>query len=130
MHQVCVNCFKKAMLTRDALHLQLAPRERSLPPMRLCAFVLGPLLHVGDSNTPRQVHLGKYTGFGIAYVTTDDPGPLPPGAAFNGSFSGGVVFVAANGRRLVCEHPGTFAVYPNGEGGFYAIFDATFTLPA
>ncbi len=72
-------------------------------------------------------HLGKYSGFGIAYVTTDDPGPLPTGAVFNGSFSGGFVFVAANGQRLVCEHPGTFAVYPDGEGRLYAVFDAIFT---
>ena len=77
--------------------------------------------------TGTATHLGKYSGFGIAYVTTDDPGPLPPGAAFNGSFSGGYVFVAANGDRLVCKHPGTFAVYPDGEGRFYAIFDAIFT---
>ena len=37
------------------------------------------------------------------------------------------MFVAANGDRLVCEHPGTFAVYPDGEGRLYAIFDAIFT---
>lgn len=72
-------------------------------------------------------HLGKYSGFGIAYVTDGDSGPIPSGAAFNGAFSGGFVFVAANGHRLVCEHPGTFAVYPDGEGRFYAIFDAIFT---
>ncbi len=72
-------------------------------------------------------HAGKYSGFGIAYVTPEDPGPLPAGAAFNGSFSGGFVFMAANGHKLVCEHPGTFAVYPDGKGGFYAIFDAIFT---
>jgi len=72
-------------------------------------------------------HLGKYSGFGIAYVTDDVPGTLPPGAASNGSFSGGFVFVAANGNRLVCEHTGTFAVYPEGDGGFYAIFDAIFS---
>ena len=79
------------------------------------------------TNSGTATHLGKYSGFGIAYVTTDDPGPLPSGAAFNGSFSGGFVFVAANGHRLVCKHPGTFAVYPDGEGRFYAIFDAIFT---
>jgi hypothetical protein len=94
-----------------------APEGLSLIP-----FDAGPYTMSGTAT-----HLGKYSGFGIAYVTTDDPGPLPPGAAFNGSFSGGFVFVAANGHRLVCEHPGTFAVYPDGEGGFYAIFDAIFT---
>lgn len=61
-------------------------------------------------------HLGKYSGFGIAQVT-EQPG----------TFTGGFVFVAANGDKLVCEHPGTFAVYPDGSGKFYAIFDAIFT---
>jgi hypothetical protein len=94
-----------------------APEGLSLIP-----FDAGPY-----SNSGTATHLGKYSGFGIAYVTTEDPGPLPTGAAFNGAFSGGFVFVAANGDRLVCEHPGTFAVYPDGEGRFYTIFDAIFT---
>ncbi len=59
--------------------------------------------------------LGKYSGFGIAQVTGE------------GTFTGGFVFVAANGDKLVCEHPGTFAVYPDGAGKLYAIFDAIFT---
>lgn len=72
-------------------------------------------------------HLGKYSGFGIAYVTAFDPVPVVDGAVISGSFSGGFVFVAANGDTLVCEHPGTFAVYPDGEGRLYAIFDAIFS---
>jgi len=59
--------------------------------------------------------LGKYSGFGIAQVT----GPV--------SFTGGYVFVAANGDRLVCEHPGTFTTHPDGQGRFFAVFDATFS---
>ncbi|MEQ9407109.1 MAG: hypothetical protein RIK87_05260 [Fuerstiella sp.] len=96
-----------------------APEGLSLIP-----FDAGPYTNSGTAT-----HLGRYTGFGIAFVTTDDPGPLPAGAVFNGSFSGGFVFEAANGHSLVCEHPGTFAVYPDGEGQFYAIFDANF-IPA
>lgn len=94
-----------------------APEGLSLIPFDAAAY----------SVSGTATHLGKYSGFGIAYVTDADPGPLPIGAVFNGSFSGGFVFVAANGHRLVCEHPGTFAVYPDGEGRFYAIFDAVFT---
>ena len=93
-----------------------APEGLSLIP-----FDAGPYTASGTAT-----HLGV-PGFGIAYLTTDNPGPIPPGAAFNFSFSGGFVFVAANGDRLVCEHPGTVAVYPDGAGRFYAVFDAIFT---
>lgn len=62
-----------------------APEGLSLIPFEALSY----------TNSGTATHLGKYSGFGIAYVTTDDPGPLPEGAAFNGSFSGGFVFVAA-----------------------------------
>jgi hypothetical protein len=94
-----------------------APEGLSLIP-----FDAGPYAGSGTA-----AHLGKYSGFGVAYLTLDDPGPAPLGAVLYGSFSGGFVFVAANGDRLVCRHPGTVAVYPDGEGRFYAIFDAIFT---
>lgn len=94
-----------------------APEGLSLIP-----FDAGPYTVSGTAT-----HLGAYSGFGIAYLTTDDPGPIPPGAALHASFSGGFVFVAANGDRLVCQHPGTVAVYPDGAGRFYAVFDAIFT---
>ncbi len=72
-------------------------------------------------------HLGKYSGFGIAQVTGMDEEPADPDAVFTGSFTGGFVFVAANGDRLVCEHPGTFGVYSDGQGGLFAVFDAIFS---
>jgi len=72
-------------------------------------------------------HLGKYSGFGIAQVTGFDAVPTDPDAVFTGSFTGGFVFVAANGDRLVCKHPGTFGVYSDGEGGLFAVFDAIFS---
>ncbi len=67
------------------------------------------------SATGTATHLGKYSGTGVAMVT----GP--------GTFTGAFDFVAANGDVLSCEHPGTFAVYPDGHGRLYAIFDAIFT---
>jgi hypothetical protein len=72
-------------------------------------------------------HLGKYSGLGIAQVTGQDAEPTDPDAFFTGSFTGGFVFVAANGDRLVCKHPGTFGVYFDGQGGFFAVFDAIFS---
>jgi len=60
-------------------------------------------------------HLGKYSGNGFAQVTGD------------GTFTGAFDFVAANGDVLSCVHPGTFTVHPDGNGQFYAIFDAIFT---
>ncbi len=72
-------------------------------------------------------HLGKYSGLGVAQVTGMDEVPTDPDAIFTGSFTGGFVFVAANGDRLVCKHPGTFGVYSDGQGGFFAVFDAIFT---
>ncbi len=72
-------------------------------------------------------HLGKYSGFGIAQVTGMDEEKTDPDAIFTGSFTGGFVFVAANGDRLVCKHPGTFGVYSDGQGGLFAVFDAIFS---
>jgi hypothetical protein len=65
--------------------------------------------------TGTATHLGNYSGSGFAQVT----GP--------GTFTGAFDFVAANGDVLSCVHPGTFAVYPDGQGRFFAIFDAIFT---
>jgi hypothetical protein len=72
-------------------------------------------------------HLGRYSGFGVAQVTGMDEEPTDPDAISTGSFTGGFVFVAANGDRLVCEHPGTFGVYSDGQGGLFAVFDAIFS---
>jgi hypothetical protein len=77
--------------------------------------------------TGNATHLGKYSGLGIAQVTGMDAIPTDPNAVFTGTFTGGYVFVAANGDKLVCEHPGTFAVYFDGQSGFFAIFDANFS---
>ena len=73
------------------------------------------------------LHLGRYSGLGVAQVTGMDAVPTDPHAVFTGTFTGGYVFVAANGDRLVCQHPGTFAVYSDGHGGLFAIFDANFS---
>jgi hypothetical protein len=66
------------------------------------------------SATGTATHLGKYTGIGFAQVTGD--------VTFTGEF----LFVAANGDMLLCEHPGTFEVFPDGDR-LYAVFDAIFT---
>jgi hypothetical protein len=66
------------------------------------------------SATGTATHLGKYTGIGFAQVTGD------------GTFTGAFLFVAANGDMLLCEHPGTFEVIPDGDR-FYAVIDAIFT---
>src|SRR5262249_8742496 len=84
-------------------------------------------LSVGGGVSPytaagTATHLGKYSGFGIAQVTGMDEEPTDPDAIFTGSFTGGFVFKAANGDRLVCKHPGTFAVYFDGEAGLFAVF--------
>jgi len=121
-----------ALVTLFALTPQRA--EAQIKPFKVTGSGNAPeglSLNLGNASpytmSGTATHLGKYSGFGIAYVTAFDSGPFLDGAALSGSFSGGFVFVAANGDRLVCEHPGTFAVYPDGEGRWYAIFDAIFT---
>lgn len=71
-------------------------------------------------------HLGKYKGIGIAQVIGFDEEPKDMDAFRTGTFTGGFVFVAANGDQLVCQHPGKFAVYAT-EDGFYTVFDAMFS---
>jgi len=87
--------------------------------------VVGKVLPYTMSGTATQ--LGKYSGFGIAQVIGSDSTPTDEDAIFTGSFTGGYVFMAANGDQLVCEHPGTFGVYLDGQGRFFAVFDAIFS---
>ena len=104
-----------------ALALTCHRAEAQVKPFMVSGAGTGPVgLSVVGAPSPYAVtgtatHLGKYSGVGFAQVT----GP--------GTFTGAFDFVAANGDVLSCVHPGTFALYPDGNGRLFAIFDATFT---
>ena len=104
-----------------ALTLICQMAEAQVKPFKVKGEGSGPVgLSVIGAPSPYGVtgtatHLGKYSGVGFAQVT----GP--------GTFTGAFDFVAANGDVLSCVHPGTFALYPDGNGRLFAIFDAIFT---